>query len=292
MVSLVHPRRHADAPAPVAVHGAVAAACATCAGRAPADGGRRIGLVTWLAWMLVFGWSLLPGPRPAQAQTQAHTQTQAQDPSAASPVTPQFLQQVQAFTAGQVGAPAQARIEVSAGSLDPRLKLAPCQRIEPYLPAGTRLWGSTRVGLRCTDGPVRWNVYLPVTVKVWAPALVAGVPVAAGTELTGRELVLAEVDIAAAPGATFDQLASVVGRKLATPLAPGAALRADMLRQRQWFAAGDPVVLIARGEGFSVSGAGEALGPGLEGQQVRVRTEGGRIVTGLPVGERRVEIKL
>ncbi|MEY8879139.1 MAG: flagellar biosynthesis protein FlgA, partial [Leptothrix sp. (in: b-proteobacteria)] len=76
---------------------------------------------------------------------------------------------VRALALGQtVGGNGSAapRVEVSTGQLDPRLHLAPCQKIEPYVPAGQRLWGRTRVGLRCTAGPVRWNVYLPVTVQV------------------------------------------------------------------------------------------------------------------------------
>ena len=59
-----------------------------------------------------------------------------------------------------------ARIEIEPGQLDPRLKLTPCRRIEPYLPTGSTAWGRTRVGLRCLQGPTRWNVYLPVTVRV------------------------------------------------------------------------------------------------------------------------------
>jgi flagella basal body P-ring formation protein FlgA len=199
---------------------------------------------------------------------------------------------VQLLAVSQIPAPSGARIEVLPGMLDARLKLAPCSRIEPYLPAGARLWGSTRVGLRCSVGTVHWNVYLPVTVKVWNQAVVAATPLAAGTELTARDLMLAEVDIAAASSPTFERADLIVGRRLASVLAPGVALRADMLRARQWFAAGDPVSVIARGNGFAVSGAGEALSPGLEGQNVRVRTDNGRIVVGLPVGERRVEIKL
>jgi flagella basal body P-ring formation protein FlgA len=65
-----------------------------------------------------------------------------------------------------------------------------------------------------------------------------------------------------------------------------------MLRARQWFAAGEPVTVIARGDGFAVSGTGEALGPGVDGQTVRVRTDSGRIVVGTPVGDRRVEVRL
>jgi flagella basal body P-ring formation protein FlgA len=76
------------------------------------------------------------------------------------------------------------------------------------------------------------------------------------------------------------------------PLQPGQAVRAADLRLRQWFAAGDTVRVLARGDGFSVSGEGQALGAGIEGQSVRVRTESGRVLTGLPVAAHQVEVVL
>jgi flagella basal body P-ring formation protein FlgA len=60
-----------------------------------------------------------------------------------------------------------SRIEVVVGQLDSRLHLAPCAKIEPYLPNGTRLWGKSRIGLRCLQGATLWNVYLPITVKAY-----------------------------------------------------------------------------------------------------------------------------
>jgi flagella basal body P-ring formation protein FlgA len=236
--------------------------------------------------LMVIALTPAVGADPAQAQGSG-----AQAPALPSSLPSALQLQLQALTAGQVAAPGSARVEVVPGQLDPRLKLAPCDRIEPYLPTGARLWGSSKVGLRCTAGPVRWNVYLPVTVKVWSLALVATRPLAAGTDLGPADLALAEVDIAAAPAATFDRLDGLLGRRLAAPLAPGAALRSDMLRSRQWFAAGESVTVIAQGPGFAVSGAGEALGPGIEGQSVRVRTEGGRVLTGTATGDHRVEIR-
>jgi flagella basal body P-ring formation protein FlgA len=75
-------------------------------------------------------------------------------------------------------------------------------------------------------------------------------------------------------------------------LTPGQSVRATDLRRRQWFAAGETVQISAIGPGFRVSSEGQALGPGLEGQAARVRTESGRIVVGQPVAERRIEIDL
>ena len=72
----------------------------------------------------------------------------------------------------------------------------------------------------------------------------------------------------------------------------GAPVRADQVRRRQWFAAGDAVKVVATGAGFAVSGEGVALSPGTEGQAVRVRTESGRIVTGQAAGDRLVVVRL
>jgi flagella basal body P-ring formation protein FlgA len=190
------------------------------------------------------------------------------------------------------GANPQVRVEVVAGQLDPRLKLAPCQRVDIYLPVNQRAWGRSRVGLRCLEGAVAWNVYLPLTVKVFAPALVASQALAAGTVLQAEHLRPAEVDWAAAESPVVALPASALGRTLAHGLAAGAALRDADLRKRQWFAVGDTVRVLAVGRGFTVAGEGVALTPGLEGQPARVRTEGGRLVTGVAAGERRVEVIL
>lgn len=184
------------------------------------------------------------------------------------------------------------RVDVRVGQLDPRLRLAPCAQVQPYLPPGTRLWGAARIGLRCVDGATRWNVFLPVTVAVYGPALVAAGPLAAGVTLTAQDLKIAEVDLAARPGAVQARTEPLVGRTLARSLAAGEALRANDLKARQWFAAGDTVRIVAAGSGWRIHGEGQALNPGVEGQAVRVRTESGRTVSGMAVAERQVEVAL
>ena len=37
------------------------------------------------------------------------------------------------------------RLETVLGEPDSRLRLAPCARVEPFVPPGTRLWGKTRL---------------------------------------------------------------------------------------------------------------------------------------------------
>lgn len=214
-----------------------------------------------------------------------------------NPLSPELLNHVQrlAESGAQAGAPAQARVEVELGQLDQRLRLAPCRQVQPYLPAGLKMWGKSRIGLRCLDaaqGGARWNVSLPVTVRVYARALVAGAALPTGTLLTPGLLQLAEVDIAAEPGQVFTGEELVEGRSLQRPLSPGEALRSSDLKLRRWFAVGERVQVLASGTGYAISGEAQALEPGLEGQDVRVRFENGRTITGRATGERRVEVLL
>ena len=206
-------------------------------------------------------------------------------------------EQVRQLASGAAAAKASepgrvARIEVEVGQLNSRLRLAPCNRIEPYLPVGLPMWGRTRVGLKCLDGPVRWNVSLPLVVKVYARALVAAEALPAGAVLTQKMLTTAEIDMAADGGMVFSEAEAPLGRTLARPLAAGEALRVSTLQKREWFAAGANVTVEAAGLGFSIASEGQALSAGIEGRDVRIRMENGRTVTGRPVGERRVEVLL
>jgi len=208
---------------------------------------------------------------------------------------PSFAQQVQDFAdATSRAAAGAARIEVSVGQLDPRLRLAPCTKVEPYLPNGTRLWGKAHIGVRCLAGTTLWNVYLPVTVKVYGRALAATTALPAGTTLGPADLAEAEVDLAAEGGSVFAaaQSQNLVGRTLLRPVSAGQALRSNALKQRLWFTAGDTVRITATGSGFAVESSGEALSNGFEGQSARVRTAGGRVISATPVGEREVELGL
>jgi flagella basal body P-ring formation protein FlgA len=199
-------------------------------------------------------------------------------------------QQAKQFANSSLRAGQGRRVEIEVGALDPRLRLAPCDQIEPYLPANARLWGRSRIGIRCLTGPTRWNVFLPVTVKVFAPALVATRALPAGTLLAEGDLTQAEVDLAEDTSNALFQPALAIGRTIDRPLPAGRSLRQSHLKPRQWFAAGEVVQVVAQGPGFRVAGEGQALTPGTEGLPVRIRTESGRILTAQAVGERRVEV--
>jgi flagellar basal body P-ring formation protein FlgA len=64
------------------------------------------------------------------------------------------------------------------------------------------------------------------------------------------------------------------------------------LQPLQWFSSGATVQVVAAGAGFSISTEALALGHGVQGQPVRVRTEGGRVLVGRATGAARVEVSL
>ncbi len=212
--------------------------------------------------------------------------------SARAQVDAALQQRVREFALAGTRNHAGPRIEVIVGELDPRLHLAPCEQVEPYLPNAAPLWGRTRIGIRCLRGSSRWNVFLPVTVKVYGRALVATGALPAGSVLAASDLAQAEVDLAEDASAALARDSLAVGRTLARPLAVGQSVRQSHLKARQWFAAGETVQVIASGPGFRVAGEGQALTPGVEGQTARVKTEGGRVLTGMPVADRRLEVPM
>lgn len=202
-----------------------------------------------------------------------------------------FLQE--ALASEPAGAqPLPLRMQVEVGALDPRLQLAPCARVEPYLPPGSRLWGRTRLGLRCVQGRVAWNVFLPVTVRAFGPAWVLRSNIPNGAVLRAEDAVEAEVDWAAEPATVLAKPELWVGQTAARTLMAGQTLRQTMVRPPELFGAGAQVKVLAQGPGYAVTADGQALSAGGAGQTVRVRMANGRIVSGVVNGAGAVELAL
>lgn len=207
--------------------------------------------------------------------------------------TDPLIEQARQFVLAQLTGTGMPRVEVSTGRLDARLRLAPCERVQPFVPNGVRLWGKARVGLRCVKGVTPWSVYLPITVNVFGPAMVSTTALPAGHVLASGDFRQAEINLAEDTlNPPVTELSLLLGRTLATALTPGQSLRERSLKSRQWFAAGERVLIRVAGPGFAVAGSGEAVTAGMEGQPARVRTESGRVVSGMPVAERQLEIAL
>lgn len=187
---------------------------------------------------------------------------------------------------------APLRMEIVVGALDSRLTLAPCTTVEPYIPPGMRLWGKTRLGLRCIDGNARWNVFLPVQVKAFGQAWVVKGDLSAGAVLGEDDAVLAEVDWAQENASVMADPAMWLGQTAARQLTTGQVLRVGLVKPSQVFQAGAMVRVVAQGAGFAVTSDGQALSAGVLGGQAKVRIDSGRVLSGVVLDMRTVRVDL
>ncbi len=220
------------------------------------------------------------------AQAQAQSVNQAQLPELARA----WLERELATQSARSERP--LRLQATLGQLDGRLTLAPCARVEPYLPPGSRLWGRTRVGLRCLDGASRWNVFLPVTVTATGTAWVVRRDVAPGTVLAEGDIMAAEVDWAEQTSPVVAERAQWLGWVAARGLRTGEPLRENMLRAAQVFPAGAQVRVVVQGGGFQVSADAQALSAGVVGELARVRMASGRVMSGTVLDARTVRLAM
>ena len=184
------------------------------------------------------------------------------------------------------------KMDVQMGALDARLKLAPCGHVEPFLPLGARLWGKSRVGLRCVDGMSRWSVTVPVSVKAVGNAWVVRNPIALGSAIKAGDLMQAEVDWAEDTVPVVRTQAEWIGQIAARNLQTGQTLRQGMTKAAQVFQAGAAVRVVAQGVGFIVTSEAQALSAGVVGQPARVRMDSGRVTSGVVLDTRTVKVEL
>lgn len=196
--------------------------------------------------------------------------------------------QIESFVRSHVGP--EYRVELHFGELNPKLRLEACDRIEPFLSAGTRLWGRTTIGVRCVEG-ARWSVALPMTVAVFGPGLVASRPIAPGSPLSAEDVRIEEVELSAENRPALTDPAQVEGQMSTRALDSGQALRDYHVRILPTVRPGDPVRLRMIGPGFVVMTEGAAMAAAGNGQAVRVRTAGGKVMLGT-VNGRTVDVKL
>lgn len=177
--------------------------------------------------------------------------------------------------------PVAGDVEITVGKPDPRLRLAPCSKLQPFVPNGVKMWGKTVLGVECVDGPKHWRIYVPVYVKVFAPALVAVRPLMRNQPISPDDVRTERVEVTQWHGEILtdpDQLKNSVPVR---NIAAGEPLRRRLLRTLPVVRAGDPVKVVYAGTGFTVSTQGKALNRAGAGQAVKVMTDSRHVVSGI-----------
>lgn len=225
--------------------------------------------------------SASPALHAATSQAVLNKQYPKQDLSQLNPKIIAFLQMQ------TVGYPGKADVQV--GAIDPNLRLAQCQDVQVFLPAGSRAWGKTSVGVRCST-PSAWTIYVQATVSVVAQYLVAAVPLAQGHVVTPDDLLFQSGDLTQLPAGIFTDIAQAQGRIVNISMGAGTVLRQEMLKASPVVQQGQTVMLISSGKGFRVSAEGKAMAKANEGQVVQVKVASGQVVSGIARQGGQVEV--
>ncbi|XUW88353.1 flagellar basal body P-ring formation chaperone FlgA [Burkholderia sp. M6-3] len=227
-------------------------------------------------------------PAPAQQNQRAAAPAQPeplpgqQDPEAIRTTALAFLQQQSAGLPGKV--------DITVAPAFPR-GLAACMVLEPFMPSGARLWGRVTVGVRCA-GQRPWTIYLQARISLHATYYLAGRAMSPGEVLTAADLVAREGDLTGLPQAIVTDPSQAVGSVTLTRVAAGMPLRRDMLKSASAVSIGQTVRVVAAGDGFAISSEGSAMNNASPGQQVRVKTPNGQVISGIVKDGATVEIQL
>ena len=197
------------------------------------------------------------------------THAAPQDPATLAALAERFLARETAGLGGEVS------YQVDA----PRAILPACPAPEIFMPAGSRLLGRTTLGARCAS-PVRWTLYLRARVRLVADYLTLARSRPSGHVLGPADLVVRRGDLGELPQDALTDAAAAQGKELVSGLAAGAPLRSTLLRPPLVAKSGQTLPLTLDGPGFSIRNEGVALANARVGDTLRIRSAGGRIVSG------------
>lgn len=176
------------------------------------------------------------------------------------------------------GLPGEVSVSVSAPG--PGSSLPDCERLEAFMPAGSRSWGKTNVGVRCL-APHTWSLLLAAQGRVIGNYVVTARPLPAGQILLPGDLAFQKGDLSLLPNSIVTTHEQALGKTLRNPLSGGQPLRQDQLVSPLVIRQGQNVTVISQGEGFSVSSEGKAMNNASSGQVVQLRMPSGQVISAI-----------
>lgn len=164
-----------------------------------------------------------------------------------------------------------ARYEIEVARLDPRLRLAQCDKdLSQSLESPAQPLGRVTVQVRC-DGSSPWTVYIPATVHLYRQVVVTTQPLKRDHVIEPGDISVLERDVGQLGQGYLTDPDRAVGQKLKRPTTNDQVLAPVFLEQAAVIHKGDQVVIRALTGAVAVAMQGEALADGVPGEQIRVR---------------------
>jgi len=153
------------------------------------------------------------------------------------------------------------------------------------------MWGRTFLEVQCVGSDTA-PFFVGVDVKVFSQVWVSRELISAGEPINPEKLEQKVVDIATLNTGWVSELAHVSQKSAARAIYPGTPLRADLLKGKSLLKRGEQVKVLISGPGFQIAGSGITLEDAEQGNTVKVKTDKGKVLSGIAKDELLVEITL
>lgn len=174
----------------------------------------------------------------------------------------------------------KGKILISVNKVDNRLQLQKCDDLQAFLPNGSKAWGKTTIGMRCS-GQKPWVVFLSAEVKVFGDFYQTRVGLTQGQTISTNDLLKMNGEISSMPASIVTNLDLAVGKIMLTSLVAGVPLRQEMFKEIPVIQQGQIVKITVHGDGFSVSNEATAINNASEGQIAKAKTSDGQLIAGI-----------
>ncbi len=184
------------------------------------------------------------------------------------------------------------RIEVDASNLDTRIRVNKCQGNPiAFLPSSYKPASARAVGVKCLSP--KWQIYVPVKIKIFSPAVVAARPLKAGMIVNFSDVSVKEVNIKRLRHHYYEDPEKLIGKQIKHTVKIGQAITKRDVIEPKVIKRGQFVRIQARNGALAVTMNGIAMQDGRVNQLIRVKNSStGRVIQAVVRSAQVVEVNL
>lgn len=217
---------------------------------------------------------------------------QSQDTADAASVPAQVDQAVAQYLSEMKGN-RYTRLNADVQPLDSRMQLTPCaQPLEVEHHPRERMGGRITFKVSCST-PEGWSVRVPAVIALFDDVVVAASSIPSGTQLSGKELSLQEMDVALLYRGYYRDIDQVRGFVARRPIPAGQVLSPVVVDPANLVSKGEAVTIMAEAPGISIRAMGIALTDGALGELIQVRnTKSNKVIEGRIIAPGQIKVAL
>jgi len=169
---------------------------------------------------------------------------------------------------------------IKVNSVDRRLKLAQCEKLELNLASGSRLLGKVSVRVVCNK-PKSWSFYVTSHISLFEEIYIANNSLSRDHIIQAGDVYKSRKDLSKLAFGYITEPGELIGKQMKRHIQAGRILTPSQLRNPVVIKRGELISLQSVNRGFAISMKGTAMTDGAVGDRIRVKNYSSkRIVEG------------